>query len=116
MNPDKLIYWRRSIEVVSLVAALCVVGIFWQTAPPTVVPAILALLGIALGVGQSPIGNPTSAVKTIRPPPPGRVDTIPCPPPMAPWSEVFHTGDTGRPPAPKDMIIPPPNDAPKGTP
>ena len=99
MNPDKLIYWRRTIEVLALVGALLVVGIFWQTAPPTVVPAILELLGIALGVGQSPIGNPSSVVKSMRPPPYDvHVPTIPSPPP--------------------DMVIipPPPTAAPKGTP
>lgn len=83
MNTDKLLYWRRTVEVVAMLAALVLVGLFWKNAPPSVVPAILALLGLALGVGQSPMGNATMAVKSTPPSPPDapRTITIPAPPP-----------------------------------
>ncbi len=89
-----ILYWRRTIEVLALLSTLVLVGLLWKSAPPSVVPAILALLGVALGVGQSPMGNPTSTIRTVMPPPPPVVDvlripTIPSPPP--------------------DMMIPPPH-------
>lgn len=89
MNTDKLLYWRRTIEVIALLAALVLTGLLWRNAPPAVVPAILALLGVALGVGQSPIGNPTTVVKTMRPP----NQTIPCPPPDMPTPPKLPTID-----------------------
>ncbi len=84
MNTDKLLYWRRTIEVTALLAALVLTGLAWKNAPPAVVPAILALLGVALGVGQSPIGgNPSTTIKSMSPPAPDapRFQTDPCPPP-----------------------------------
>ncbi len=71
MNTDVTIWWRRTIEVALLVAALAVVGVIWRDNPSAgaVVPVLLSLLGLALGVGQSPVSTSSTTIKTIRPPP-----------------------------------------------
>ncbi len=85
---DKLLYWRRSIEVVAIVAALVLIVVFGKNVPAIVVPTLVGLLGGALAVGQTPMGNPVTVFKTKYPPPmvdvtadAVRIPTIPAPPP-----------------------------------
>ena len=110
------IYWSKLLVNVAMMASVTCVIIFGIRAGmhgEQIVAIVVPLFAAAMQMLPA-IDKAKTTFPTIRPPPPARVDTIPCPPPaMAPWSEVFHTGDTGRPPPPKDMIIPPPNDVPK---
>ncbi len=69
MPTTTILYWRRTIEVAMLLGALVVIGIFWHNAPPAVVPVLLGLIGTALATGQSPMGNPTTTIRTMHPPP-----------------------------------------------
>ncbi len=80
MNTDKLLYWRRALEVAASLASL-LIWCFWPSAPPALAPGLQTF---ALALGQSPVGNRTTMLS--RPPPPmpdpPRVDTIPAPPPV----------------------------------
>lgn len=67
---DKLLYWRRTIEVTFLAAALIVMAIRWKEMPKDLIATLIGLIGLSLATGQSPLGNVATVVKRTVPPPP----------------------------------------------